>query len=69
MNVHSVKNLWRGTYLVTYSRQGWRRRHRACFRRIDGVWFSGVENPTGIYSDPLRQAHPAIAAALNAAAN
>jgi hypothetical protein len=66
MSVHSVKNLWRGTYLVTYSRQGRHRRHQACFRRIDGDWFSGVENPTGVYSDPLRQAHPAIAAALNA---
>jgi hypothetical protein len=67
MKVRSIKRLWRGIYLVTYTRDGWRRHHSTLFHRRDGVWHSGVEHPTGVYSDPLRPAHPDIAAALDAA--
>jgi hypothetical protein len=69
MKVLSVKPLWRGIYLVTYTRKGWRRPTSDLFRRCNGVWQSGVEHPTGVYSEPLRPAHPAIAAALDTTAH
>lgn len=67
LTVVRIRNIWGGIYGVTY-RVGKSKRHfEELFRRIGERWFSGVANPVGTRSSPLREASRQFAAALDAA--
>ncbi len=66
--VYRVENVWRGIFRVQWSDSlNYPRCFSTLFRKIDGAWTTGEDNPTGVHnSGLLRLAHPAIAEALDA---
>ncbi len=63
--VYKVTHVYRGIFSVDWSDLlNYPRKLSALFRKIDGQWFSGTENTTGVYSSPLRAASSAIASAI-----
>lgn len=62
-----VSYVYKGVYRAQWDdRLNYPRQLSDLFRRIDGVWHSGEDHPTGIYGSHLRPAPVAVGDALTA---